>query len=160
MVNNKTTLKWSELYKLNVVVPSEGKTLGTVEDFYFQEGTNAIYALSVRTRLYGDLTLPVTGIKSIEDTNVAIPNAQMLLKAVPPYTRGQDLLARKVVDEDGHELGTVKDIILGINTPSTLRVVAFDMGNGNMGKRFPSDGVASYSDDIIAVYGHTAKKLR
>ena len=81
MENRQATLKWSNIYKMDVTVPELGKSMGKVEDFYFQEGTNAIYALSVRTRLHGDLSLPVTGIVAIENGHVAIRNPQMLAAA-------------------------------------------------------------------------------
>ncbi len=164
MDNNKTARKWSDVYGLNVTVPSEGKTLGQVEDFYFQEGTNAIYALSVRTRLHGDFSLPVSGIKSIEAERITLPNAQMLLRATPPFTRGTSLLERKVVGEDGNELGTIINVLLSNDSPSTLRVVGYEVtrGNSNHARIFTADGVAHYNDDdnTVMVYDHTARSLR
>jgi len=114
MENNKTVRKWSELHELKVVVPSEGKIVGNVTDFLFKEGTNAVYALRVHTRVNGDYTLPVTGIKSIEDDRITIINAQMLTKAMPSFAQGHSLIARKVVSEKGSEIGTVKDVLLGV----------------------------------------------
>ncbi len=164
MDNHKTTRKWSDVYKLDVTVPSEGKTLGQVEDFYFQEGTNAIYALSVGTRLDGDFSLPVSGIKSIEVDRITLPNAQMLLRATPPFTRGTSLLERKVVGEGGNELGVIKEVLLAIDPPGTLRVVGYEVmrGNSNRARIFTADGVAHYDDDsnTVIVYDHTAKALR
>jgi sporulation protein YlmC with PRC-barrel domain len=163
MESNQTTRKWSDIYKLNVTVPDMGKTLGQVEDFFFKEGSNAIYALSVRTRLYGDLTLPVTGIVAIEKDQVTIRNPQMLLKAVPPYTRGQQLLSRKVIGENGNAIGTVKEVVLGIDPPSTMRVAGFEIIRGSSSRRtIAVDGVSRYNDEdnSLVIEDQTAKLFR
>jgi len=59
MENNKTMRKWSELRELKVVVPQRGQSDRNVTDFLFKEGTNAVYALRVHTRVNGDYILPV-----------------------------------------------------------------------------------------------------
>src|SRR5947209_2892199 len=115
MENGQATRKWSDIYKMDVTVPELGKSLGKIEDFFFKEGTNAIYAFSVRTRLHGDLTLPVTGIVAVEKDRVTIRNPQMLAKAVPPFTRGKQLPGRKVFGESGSEVGNVKDLLIGVD---------------------------------------------
>ncbi len=164
MQNAKTTRRWSELHQLNVVDPNQGKILGQVEDFFVQEGTNAIYALSVHTRLYGDLTLPVTGIKAVEDERVTVKNAQMLLKAVPPFLHGHSLIARKVVGEKGNLVGSVKDLILGVEPPATMRIAAFELANGVSGRHkhiFTADSLARYDDkhEALIVDDKVAKHL-
>jgi sporulation protein YlmC with PRC-barrel domain len=162
MENRQAMRKWSDIYKMDVTVPEMGKSLGKIEDFFFKEGTNAIYAFSVRTRLHGDLMLPVTGIVAIEKDRVAIRNPQMLAKAVPPFTRGQQLLARKVVCESGGEVGNVKDLVIGVEPPSTMRVTGFEITHGSSGHTFSSDGVARYDEEAnsLIIHDQTAKKLR
>jgi sporulation protein YlmC with PRC-barrel domain len=162
MQSNQTTHKWSDIYKMDVVVPEMGKSLGKVEDFYFQEGTNAIYALSVRTRLHGDLSLPVTGIVAIEKDRVTIRNQQMLTKAIPPFTRGQKLLTRKVLGENGTTVGDVKDLLLGIDPPFTMWVIGFEIIRGSKGSTFSADGIARYDDEAntLVIHDQVAKKLR
>lgn len=162
MENNQAIRKWSEMYKLDVVVPGEGKSLGKVEDFFFKEGSNAIYALCVRTRLHGDLSLPVTGIVAIEKDRVTIRNAQMLARALPPLGRGQQLLSRKVVGIKDRELGTVKDVMLAVDPPVTMRVAGFEMLRGSSSLSFSSEVVSHYNDDdnSIRVYDQSAKSLR
>ncbi len=154
--------KWSAIYKLDVTVPEMGKSLGKIEDFFFQEGTNAIYAFSVRTRLYGDLTLPVTGIVAVEKDRVAIRNPQMLTKAVPPFTRGQKLLARKIVGENGNNVGEVKDLLIGVDPPSTMRVAGFEIIRGSSKSVISADGVARYDDEAnsLVIHEQTARQLR
>ena len=164
MQNVKTTRRWSQLHQLNVVDPNQGKVLGQVEDFFVQEGTNAIYALSVRTRLYGDLTLPVTGIKAVEDERVTVKNAQMLLKAVPPFLHGHDLVARRVVGEKGNLVGSVNDLILAVEPPATMRIAAFEIADGASGHHkhiFTADSLARYDDkhEALIVDDKVAKQL-
>lgn len=162
MENSQATLRWSNIYKMDVTVPELGKSLGKVEDFYFQEGTNAIYALSVRTRLHGDLTLPVTGIVSVGKDHVAIRNPQMLTKAIPSFTLGQKLLTRKVFGENGVEVGNVKDLLLGIDPPFTMWVIGFEIIRGSASRTLSADGVARYDDEAnsLIIHDQTAKKLR
>jgi uncharacterized protein YrrD len=154
MENQKTVRRWSELHELKVVVPSEGKVIGNVTDFLFKEGTNAVYALRVHTRVNGDYTLPVTGIKSIEDDRITIPNAQMLTKAVPGFSQGHSLIARKVVSEKGNEIGTVKDVLLGVEPIVAMRVAGLEVSNGSFKRHshgFTADAVTRYEDDAIVV---------
>jgi|SRR5579883_153709 len=159
MDNSKSVRKWSEIHNLAVVDTHEGKTLGHVADFYLQKGSNAIYALSVRTRLYGDLTLPATGIKSIEDGRITVINAQMLLKAIPPYVHGHSLLKQKVEGQNERELGTIEDILLGVDPLSALRVTGYEVANGTSRHRvFTADTVAQYRDDAIVIYDQAVKK--
>lgn len=148
------TRKWSELYQLNVVDPVQGKVLGQVSDFFVQEGTNAIYALSVHTRLYGDLTLPVTGIKAIEGERLTVKNPQVLLRAIPPHLHGQSLISRKVVKgQKGEEIGLVKDVIVGIEPLVAMRVTGFEVANSNDRHKhlLSSDALAHYDDEHEAL---------
>ena len=161
MPNARTTRRWSELRHLNVVDPAEGKVLGQVEDFFVQEGTNAIYALSVHTRLYGDLILPVTGIKAVEGNMVTVKNAHMLAKAVPPFLQGHSLVSRKVVSEKGKAVGSIEDLILGVEPPSTMRIAGFEVADGKSGRKkhaFTADGVARYDDahDTLIIHDKDA----
>jgi sporulation protein YlmC with PRC-barrel domain len=165
MQKARATRRWSELHQLNVVDPGQGKILGQVEDFFVKEGTNSIYALSIRTRLYGNLTLPVTGIKAVEADKVTVKNAQMLTKAVPPFLHGQSLLSRKVVAEKGKAVGAVKDLILGVEPPSTMRIAGFEIADGASDRHkqvFSADGLARYDDEheAVVVEDRVARDLR
>jgi uncharacterized protein YrrD len=148
---------------MDVFVPSEGKSLGKVEDFFFKEGTNAIYALCVRTRLHGDLSLPVTGIVAVEQGRVSIQNAHMLARALPPFAHGSALSSRKLVAvKDGYDLGSVKDVFIAVEPPTTMRVAGFEVLHGSSTHTLGADGVAHYNDEdnSIIVHDQTAKKLR
>lgn len=165
MENVRTTRKWSEIHELNVVDPNEGKILGQVEDLFVQEGTNAIYALSVHTRLHGSLTLPITGIKAVEGERVTVKNEQMLLKAIPPFLRGHSLIGRKVVGESGDGVGSVKDIILAVDPPSTMRIAGIEITNGNSDRNkhiLTADSLSRYDDahETLVIDDKMAKRLR
>ncbi|HLZ59150.1 MAG TPA: PRC-barrel domain-containing protein [Ktedonosporobacter sp.] len=162
MSNSKAIRPWSEIYSLDIVIPSEGRAVGKVVDFYFKDGTNAIYALCVRTRLQGDLALPVTGIKSIDANAVTIPNEQMLTRALPPLTRAQDLLGRAVVDEKGKNVGSIGEIFLATDPPVALRVVGFGRAATNRfsSRKFTADEVIRYDDDAVVIYDAAARRLQ
>lgn len=163
MENHKTMRKWSELRELKVVVPSEGKIVGNVSDFLFKAGTNAVYALRIHTRVNGDYTLPVTGIKSIEDDCITILNAQMLSKAMPAIAQGHSLITRKVISEKGNEIGTVKDVLLGIEPIVAMRVAGIEVSNGSSKHHrhgFTADAVTRYEDGTIFIDDKLARKLK
>jgi sporulation protein YlmC with PRC-barrel domain len=162
MSNNVTVRKWSDISNLEVVIPSEGRSVGKVVDFYLKDDDNAVYALCIHTRLLGDFALPVTGIKSIDEQSVTIPSEQMLTKALPPLTRGQDLPGRNVVDEEGKSLGVVGEVWLATDTPVALRVVAFERAadNHHYVRKFTADEVVRYEDDSIVIYDKAARRLQ
>ncbi len=162
MSETKTMMKWSELQNLPVTIPSEGITIGTVVDCFFQPDTNAIYALKVRLRLLGERSLPVTGVRSIETTAVAIPSAQMLSERLPALPLVSGLIASSIKSESGSDIGKVNAILLGTETPQTLRIVGIEMTNGT-GKRtktFGADAVGSYHDGTVVITDTAAKRLR
>ncbi|HEX4205724.1 MAG TPA: PRC-barrel domain-containing protein [Ktedonobacteraceae bacterium] len=152
--HNHTTRKWSDVYKMQAYVPQEGRTLGVVDDFYFKPGTNAIYALGVSTRINGERALPVTGIKEVGSEHIDLVNAQMLTHALPPLPRGQELRGKKVVNETGKELGTVGDVWLATEHPTTLRIAAIEVqsASGRRARTFTAGEIASYTDDAVIVY--------
>lgn len=162
-MSNNILKKWSDLRGLVVYVPKEGKSLGTVEDLYFKEGTNEVYSLLVRTRVLGDYSLPVRAIKTIEAGKVTIDNENMLIKALPPLPRVHTLVGRKVVGENGTQVGTVGEVWLGTVPAIALRISAIGLtspsGQGHA-KSFTADAVESITDDVITIHDQNAKNLR
>lgn len=162
MSETKTIMKWSELQNLPVTIPSEGITIGTVVDCFFQPDTNAIYALKVRLRLLGERSLPVTGIRSIGPNGVAIPSAQMLIERLPSLPLVSGLTASAIKSESGSDVGKVNAILLGTETPNTLRIIGIEMnsGTGKRTKTFGADAVGSYHDGTVVVTDTAAKRLK
>ncbi len=162
MSETKTVMRWSELQNLPLTIPSEGITIGTVVDCFFQPDTNAIYALKVRLRLLGDRSLPVTGIRSIETTGVTIPSAQMLMQRLPHLPLVSELTASLIKTESGSDVGRVNAVLLGTETPVTLRIVGLEiaLGKGNRTETFGADAIGSYHDGAIVITNTAAKRLR
>ena len=164
MANEKAIRKWSELKGLKVAIPSEGRNAGEVEDFYFQPGTNSIYALSVRTRLSGIMALPASAIKEIVSDAVIIDSEQMLSRRIPPFTTGTTLLSSKVRGEDGKEVGIIADILIGVIPPVALHVAGFEVADAsgkrsNRRKVLDADAVTHYGEGNLLVDNQTARRL-
>src|SRR5216684_2774073 len=70
---------WLDLRGLPVTLPSEGRWAGIVDDFYYKEGTNAVYALRVKTGFLGFKALAASAISTIDLGAVTIANEQMLI---------------------------------------------------------------------------------
>lgn len=162
MENTNVTRKWSDIYKMQVCVPAEGRIVGIVEDFYFKAETNALYAFRIHTPLEGDRSLPVTGIITIDQKGINIVNAEMLTRALPPLPQGQSLRRSKVVTEDGTEVGIVDDVWIGIHHPSAFYIAAFELATKRPrhAKGFTAEEVVRYEDNSIVIYDRAAKKLR
>jgi len=162
MENNSSIMRWSALHNLPVRIPSEGVTIGTVEDFYFKPDTNAVYALGVRLRLLGDRSLPVTGIRSIGPDGVMIPSAEMLLERLPPLPTGQSLVSAKLMSESGRDLGMMKEIVLGIEPVIAMRIAGFEMlmHGGRQSQTVGADAVGRYNDGTVVLTDAAAKRFR
>ena len=164
MEHNGTVRKWSELKKLPVFVPTEKRNLGTVEDFYFKGGTNAIYALRVGTRVDGEWALPITGIVEVGSDHVAIINGQMMTRALPPLPQAEDLTGKKVMSESGDEVGIVGEIYLATDTPVALRITGIELASSakrrsGRARAFSAADIVDYVDDTVIIYDHAARRL-
>src|SRR5579859_7387144 len=73
--------KWSELRGLPVVIPAQGRSTGTVEDFYYKLEINSIYALRIKPSMFGEgyRVLSASAIKSIERDAVNVVSDTMLI---------------------------------------------------------------------------------
>ena len=160
MSETKAMMRWSELQNLPVTIPSEGITIGTVVDCFFQPDTNAIYALKVRLRLLGDRSLPVTGIRSIETAAVTIPSAQMLIQRLPPLPLVSELTTSVIKSESGSDVGKVNAILLSTEVATTLRIIGIEMARGKGTRTFGADAIGSYHEGTIVVTDTAAKRLR
>ena len=59
---------------------SGGKWLGKVDDFYVEQGMNAIRALRINMGVYGYHELQASATSSIESNRITIANEQMLVQ--------------------------------------------------------------------------------
>jgi uncharacterized protein YrrD len=136
--------------------------LGTIEDFFFEEGTSSISAFLVHTRVLGDYALSIYAIEAIEAERITIDNQDMLLRALPPLPNGQGLLERKVVNESGDLIGSVSDIYINVEAVRVLFISALELKpkRGGRVKAFTTDAVVSYTNDGVVIYNYLARKLR
>ena len=164
MPTQKNVRKWSELRGLKVAIPSQGKNAGIVEDFYFQLGTNSIYALAVRTPLAGVKALPANVIKDIVGDAVIIDSERMLTTRIPPFPLGSSLLNTTVQGENEKEAGTISEILIGTLPVNALRVVGYEVTDknnrrSNKHKVLGADAVLHYDENLMVIDNQTESKL-
>jgi len=164
MPNQKNVRKWSELRGLKVAIPSQGKNAGIVEDFYFQLGTNSIYALGVRTPLAGIKALPANAIKDIVGDAVIIDSERMLTTRIPSFPLGSSLLNATVKGENEKDAGTITEILIGIVPVNALRVVGYEVTDNasrrsNRHKVLGADAVLHYDESLMVIDNQTVAKL-
>jgi uncharacterized protein YrrD len=164
MANEKNIRKWSELQGLKVAIPSEGKNAGTIEDFYFQPGTNSIYAFSVHTHLAGIKALPANVIKDIVNDAVIIDSELMLTTRIPPFLLGSTLLNSTVKGENDKEVGTITEVLIGTIPVNALRVVGYEVTEksnhrSNRHKILGADAVLHYDENLIVIDNQTVSKF-
>src|SRR2546421_2170071 len=171
MENTQETRKWSDLRGQAVVTLSDGKKAGTCDDFYFNPATNKVYALRVKTVLFGNKLLLVTDIKGIGEDAITTANEDRLRKEsddkrLSTLIPGQDLLSYRVMSASGTLLGTIGNVVLATGTPTTLRLTAFELSGGlreHLSKRyltFPAEQVVSYGADVLVIPDEVARSLQ
>jgi uncharacterized protein YrrD len=152
---------WFELRGLPVTIPGEGRSVGTVDDFYFQADTNAIYALRIKTGLSGFKALATSAIRTIEPGAVTVASEQMLIDEsnggdLTELPLGNNLLTYRVLSESGNPVGSIENILLATYPPVALRIAAFQLAGG---KIFSAKEVTSYSRGEIFILDKVAKSL-
>ena len=154
---------WSELRGLPVVIPSQGRSAGTVEDFYYKLETNSIYALRVKSSTFGDgaRILSASAIKSIERDAITIDNNNMLIAEVNSghlleLPTGSSLISHVVKNEDGDEIGRVGSVLVATDPPVALRIAAYQLENG---RQFSANEVTEYDGNVIYILNKAASRL-
>lgn len=152
---------WLDLRGLPVTIPSEGRRAGIVDDFYYKEGTNAVYALRVKTGFLGFKALAASAINTIDLRAVTVANEQMLIDEsnggdLTQLPLGSNLLAFKVLSESGTLLGTVGNILLATYPPVALHIAAFRLAGG---RTFSAEEVTGYGNGIMYILDKAAKRL-
>ena len=154
---------WTDLRGLPVVIPSEGRRAGRVEDFYYKLEINSIYALRVRPASFGAgiHVLAASAIRSIERDAVTIDSDTML---IPEANSGHllqlptssSLLASIVKSEDGDVVGKVSGILVATDPPVALRIAAYQLDSG---KQFSANEVTDYDGNVIYILNKAANRL-
>ncbi len=161
MDSYNTVRNWFDLRSLPVTIPSEGRSVGTVDDFYYQAGSNAIYALRVKSGLSGFKALAASAISTIAQNAVTVASEEMLIDEsnggdLTDLPQGNTLLSYRVLSESGNSLGTIENILLATNPPVALRIAAFQLVGG---KIFSAEEVTSYGRGELFILDKVAKRL-
>jgi uncharacterized protein YrrD len=152
---------WLDLRGLPVNIPNEGRSVGTVDDFYYKVGTNAIYALRIITRLSGYMALAASAISTIDKDAVTIASQEMLIDEsnggdLTELPLGNNLLGFNVLSESGTSLSTIESILLATYPPVALRIAAFQLASG---KIFSAEEVTDYGRSELYILDKVAKRL-
>jgi uncharacterized protein YrrD len=154
---------WSELRGLPVVIPSEGRSTGTVEDFYYKLETNSIYALRVKSSTFGVgyRILSSSAVRSIERDAVTVASDTMLIAEANSghlleLPTGSSLLSCVVKNEDGDVVGKVGSVLVATDPPIALRIAAYQLENG---RQFSANEVTEYDGNVIYILNKAASRL-
>jgi len=152
---------WFDLRGLPVNIPSEGRSVGTVEDFYYQVGTNAIYALRVKVGFSGFNALSASAISTIDRNAVTIVSQEMLIDEsnggdLTELPLGNGLLTYHVLSESGTALGNIENIFIATYPLVALRIEAYQLASG---KIVYAKEVTSYGRNEIYILDKVAKRL-
>ena len=161
MDSYNTVRNWFDLRGLPVTIPSQGRSAGTVEDFYYKAGSNAIYALRVKSGLSGFKALAASAISTIARNAVTVASDEMLIDEsnggdLTDLPLGNNLLSYRVLSESGNSLGTIENILLATNPTVALRIAAFQLDSG---KIFSAEEVTSYGRGELFILDKVAKRL-
>jgi uncharacterized protein YrrD len=152
---------WFDLRGLPVNIPNEGRSVGTVDDFYYKVGTNAIYALRIKTHLSGFKALAASAISTIDRNAVTIASQEMLIDEsnggdLTDLPLGNNLIGYSVLSESGTFLGTIESVLLATYPPIALRISAFQLAGG---KTFYAKEVTDFGRNELYILDKVAKRL-
>jgi len=152
---------WFDLRGLPVNIHSEGRSVGTVDDYFYQADTNAISALRIKTSLSGFKVLAASAISSIDQKAVTIANQEMLIDEsnsgdITELPLGNNLLGYSVLSESGTSLGTIEGVLLATYPPIALRISAFQLARG---KTFSAMEVTKFGRSELYMLDKAAKRL-
>ncbi|HEY1351493.1 MAG TPA: hypothetical protein VGF67_17880 [Ktedonobacteraceae bacterium] len=156
-------LFWSELDAKPVLIAGQGRQAGSVEDFYYDPGTQAIGALRVRTVLHGYRILLPSAIQSLGRAGVTIANPERLIdeaNAGPIYQlpTGNRLRGSRILTERGELVGCVRDLVLGIYPPVALRISSFELEERRT-RRVSAHEIIGFGDGSLTVLNQTREAL-
>ena len=132
-----------------------------MDDFYYKVGTNAIYALRIKTGLSGYMALAASAISTIDKDAVTIASQEMLIDEsnggdLTELPLGNNLSGYHVLSESGTSVGTIESILLATYPPVALRIAAFQLADG---KTFSAEEVTAYGRSELYILDKVAKRL-
>jgi uncharacterized protein YrrD len=170
MDTSQPTRKWSELHGIAVVSLADGKKIGTCDDFYFDPVTQSVYALRVKTSLFGHKVLPVAYISTFGQDAITIASEEGLRsksedERVAALPSAQSLHSYKVMSASGTVVGTVGNVLLDTSTPTALKIAAFELARSlreHVSGRyptFPATQVVRYGEDVLVISDEVVQSL-
>ncbi len=171
MDNINATRKWSELQGIAIVSLADGKKVGTLDDFYFNLANSNIYALRIKTGLFGRKLLPVAQINSIGLDAITIQSDDTLSdekadEQLSTYGLGSNLLTYKIMSEAGSVVGTVGNLLIETGVPKAMRIAEFELSGGLRERisghysQFASSQLLQYGHDVLVVPDEVARSLQ
>ncbi len=171
MDNIQTTRKWSELRGLAVVTLAGGKKEGTCDDFYFVPSSQNIYALRVKTGLFGHKGLLVANVDAIGQDAITAASEEALWNEsedehVATLPLGQSLLSYKIMSASGTLVGSIGDVLIDTSSPKALRISAFELSRGLRERisgnysTFSAAQVTSWGRDVLVIPDDVAQSLQ
>jgi uncharacterized protein YrrD len=150
-----TFIHWNDLRGKAINVNGQGRQIGLIENFYYEPSTNSINALRVNAGLKGYRILLSSAIASLSRDGATIANEHMLIdeaNAGPVYQfpLGDSLIGNPVSTEKGEDLGTIRDVLLGISPPVALHILAFELTGGTR-QRVSANEIASFGEATVIV---------
>ncbi len=170
-MNTPSTIKkWLDLRGMAVVALTEGKKVGTFEDFYFEPTTHLIYALGVKTGFMGHKILPVAQISTVGEDAITTASEEDLQdksadEKLSTMLPAEILRSYKVMGASGTLVGTLGNILIDVSVPTQLHVTGFELSGGLReritGKYdiFTIGQVLSYGRDVLIISDEEAKEL-
>jgi uncharacterized protein YrrD len=170
-MQNLQQIKWTELRGIAIVSLSDGKKIGTVEDFYFDPKSLGILALRVKTGLLGHRILNTASINTIGRDAITTPNEETLLHESdsPQLTgtiSGENLTSYRVMSESGTVVGKIGNLFLAWTEPNAPALSALELTGGLRealtGKHqdFPANQVLRYGADVIVIPDAIGQQLQ
>ena len=141
-----------------VVSIAEGTKLGRVDEVLVDTEELRVVALHV-TAKDTEAVIPFDQVRSVGTDAVTVPSTRVAQRAsgeqaVDSVAGLQELGKRKVVDEDGTFLGTVRGVVLNPDDGQLTELQTHKggmLGVGGMSYTIPADEVTSVGDELLVV---------
>jgi uncharacterized protein YrrD len=170
-MQNAQQIKWSELRGIAIVSLSDGKKIGTVDDFYFDPASQRILALRVKTGLLGHRIFSAASINTIGRDAITTPNEETLQHESdsPQLTgsiSGENLTSYRVMSENGTVVGKIGNLFLTWTEPTAPMLFMLELSGGLLegltGKHqdFPASQVLRYGTDVIVIPDNVGQQLQ
>ncbi len=171
MENNVIVRKWTEMAGIAAITLDAGKKIGTLEDFYLDAEKSTVFALVIKTGLFGHRALPVGAISGMGVDAVTFTNEEQLIKeneisSTANLLPGKGLLSYRVLSESGTLIGEIGNILLDVTNPTAMKIDGYQLATGGLRERFTgkyqafaAGEVLRYGQDVVILPNNIAQAL-